>query len=318
MGQGLAPPPFRRARRTRKAPQVVANVGGFCYHRSVPVANRPASYTPAAHWILRIAAAMCFIGHGAFGIITKPAWVPFFHALGVSEATAFRLMPIVGANDIFMGTFVLLSPCRIALAWMVVWAVFTSYLRPLAGQGYWELIERAGNYGVPLAFLVMSGWARSWREWFEPIAPRPAAEPDSARMASVAIVLRITTALLLIGHGGYGAFMHKEMLASQYATVGLSGMPGGLGTLVPGIGWFEMVLGAAVLVAPIPALLLFIFAWKVATEMLYPVSGAPFWEFVERGGSYGAPLALFFLISRRAARDPIGGRMKMAAREGVA
>ena len=102
---------------------------------------------------------MCFIGHGAFGIITKPGWVPFFHALGISEPVSYRLMPIIGANDIFMATFVLLSPCRIALAWMTVWAVFTSYLRPLAEQGYWELIERAGNYGIPLAFLVMSGWS---------------------------------------------------------------------------------------------------------------------------------------------------------------
>jgi len=280
--------------------------------------NRPASYTPAAHWILRIAAAMCFIGHGAFGIITKPGWVPFFQALGINEATAFRLMPIIGTSDITMAIFVLLSPCRIVLAWMSVWALFTSLLRPMAGQGYWEVIERAGNYGIPLAFLVMSGWARSWREWFEPILPRPSIEPNQARMAHVAIVLRITTGLLLIGHGGYGAFMHKQMLADQYASVGLSGVPGGLGTLVSGIGWFDMFLGAAVLVAPLPALLLFIFAWKVATEMLYPVSGAPFWEFIERGGSYGAPLALFFLISRRAARDPIGGSVKVPAREGVA
>ncbi|TMQ66254.1 MAG: hypothetical protein E6K79_02565 [Candidatus Eisenbacteria bacterium] len=261
---------------------------------------------------------MCFIGHGAFGIITKPGWVPFFQALGINEATAFRLMPIIGTSDITMAIFVLLSPCRIVLAWMSVWALFTSLLRPMAGQGYWEVIERAGNYGIPLAFLVMSGWARSWREWFEPILPRPSIEPNQARMAHVAIVLRITTGLLLIGHGGYGAFMHKQMLADQYASVGLSGVPGGLGTLVSGIGWFDMFLGAAVLVAPLPALLLFIFAWKVATEMLYPVSGAPFWEFIERGGSYGAPLALFFLISRRAARDPIGGSVKVPAREGVA
>lgn len=281
-------------------------------------ASRPAPYTPALHWILRVTAAMCFIGHGAFGIITKPGWVPFFHALGIGEPTAYRLMPIIGTNDIITGLFVLLSPCRIVLAWMAVWAAFTSYLRPLAGQGYWELIERAGNYGVPLAFLVMSGWARSWREWFEPIAPRPSIEPDPARMARVAVVLRITTALLLIGHGGYGAFMHKQMLADQYATVGLSGLPGGLGALVPGIGWFEILLGAAVLVAPLPALLLFVFAWKVGTEILYPVSGAPFWEFIERGGSYGAPLALFLLTTRRPASDPVRGEMRMAAKEGVA
>jgi hypothetical protein len=280
--------------------------------------SRLASYSPAVHWILRIAAAMCFVGHGAFGVITKPAWVAFFHALGISEPMAYRLMPIVGTNDLIMGIFVILSPCRIVLAWMTVWAVFTAFLRPLAGQGYWEVLERAGNYGIPLAFLVMSGWARSWREWFEPIVPRPSPVPDPARMAKVAMVLRISTGLLLIGHAGFGAFMHKQMLAAQYAAVGLSGFPGGVGALVPGIGWFELFLGAAVLVAPLPALLLFIFAWKVVTEMLYPASGAPFWEFVERGGSYGAPLALFFLTTRRAARDPIGGGMKVAAREGVA
>jgi hypothetical protein len=27
------------------------------------------------HWILRIGVAACFIGHGAFGIITKAAWM---------------------------------------------------------------------------------------------------------------------------------------------------------------------------------------------------------------------------------------------------
>jgi hypothetical protein len=261
---------------------------------------------------------MCFVGHGAFGIITKPAWVAFFHALGISEPMAYRLMPIIGTNDIIMGIFVLLSPCRIVLAWMTGWAVFTAFLRPMAGQGYWEVLERAGNYGIPLAFLVMSGWARSWREWFEPIVPRPSPVPDPSRMAKVAMVLRVSTGLLLIGHAGFGAFMHKEMLATQYAAVGLSGFPGGVGALVPGIGWFELVLGVAVLVAPLPALLLFIFAWKVGTEMLYPASGAPIWEWIERGGSYAAPLALFFLTTRRAARDPIGGGMKVAAREGVA
>jgi len=300
-------------------PQVIENVEDFWYDRRVLAAsNRRPSYTPAVHWILRIAGAMCFIGHGAFGIRTKAAWVAYFAVLGVGEAMAYRLMPIVGANDIFMGISVLLSPCRIVLAWMAVWAFFTSVLRPLAGEAFWETIERAGNYGVPLAFLVMSGWAGSWRGWFEPIAPRPSVEPDSARMERVAVILRVTTALLLIGHGGYGAFAHKQMLADQYATVGLSAVPGGLGTLLPGIGWFEILLGAAVLVAPLPALLLFIFDWTAATEMLYPASGAPFWEFIERGGSYGAPLALFFLGARRAAREPIGGGVKASAREGVA
>jgi hypothetical protein len=30
---------------------------------------------PAAYWLLRIGAALCFIRHGAFGFITKAAWL---------------------------------------------------------------------------------------------------------------------------------------------------------------------------------------------------------------------------------------------------
>lgn len=281
--------------------------------------QRPPAYTPAIHWILRIGAFMCFVGHGAFGVITKPAWVPFFHAIGIrDDAIAFRLMPIVGTNDIIMGTLVLLSPNRFVLTFMTCWTVFTAFLRPMAGQGYWEVLERAGNYGIPFAFLVMSGWARSWRGWFEPIVPRPSPEPDPARMARVATALRVATSLLLIGHAGYGAFMHKQMLANQYAAIGLSGFPGGLGALVSSVGWFEMLLGVAVLIAPMPPLLIFIFVWKVATEMLYPVSGDPIWEWVERGGSYAAPLALFVLMSRSAVPRLVGGGERIAVGEGAA
>ena len=30
------------------------------------------------HWILRVGAAGCFVGHGAFGIITKSDWLRYF------------------------------------------------------------------------------------------------------------------------------------------------------------------------------------------------------------------------------------------------
>jgi hypothetical protein len=39
----------------------------------------------------------------------------------------------------------------------------------------------------------------------------------------------------------------------------------------------------------------FVFAWKLGTEALRPLAGEPIWEFIERGGSYGAPLALAWL-----------------------
>ena len=43
--------------------------------------------------------------------------------------------------------------------------------------------------------------------------------------------------------------------------------------------------------------LLFVCAWKLATESLFIVAGAPVWEIVERAGSYAAPLALAALRS---------------------
>ncbi len=44
------------------------------------------------------------------------------------------------------------------------------------------------------------------------------------------------------------------------------------------------------------------FVWKVGTELLRPMVGEPTWEFIERGGSYAAPLALLYV--RRWADDP--------------
>jgi len=251
--------------------------------------SRPAWTSRALHWSLRIGVAMCFIGHGAFGIRVKEGWVPFFQALGFSDAIAHRLMPIVGTFDITMGITALLSPCRAVLLWMSVWATFTAFLRPLAGQGYWEVLERAGNYGIPMTFLALSGLGRTWREWFEPIMPSDTPSPHGITMEQAGRMLRCVVALLLLGHAGYGAFMHKTMLQDHYAVIGISNTA----AAVSAVGWFEVALAAGVLFAPVPALLLFVCAWKMGTELLYPMSGSPFWEWIERGGSYVAPLALF-------------------------
>lgn len=254
------------------------------------------------HWSLRLAAAGCFIGHGAFGIRVKEAWLAYFHALGFTDAVGLRLMPIVGTMDILTGVTMLLSPCRAVLLWMSFWATFTALLRPLAGEAWWEVLERAGNFGVPMAFLLMSGWARSWREWFEPIGPRDSLQVSSERLQRVAAALRWTIGLLLIGHGGFGAFMKKAMLQGHYAAVGLDALPIGLSTLGQLFGWMEIVLGVWVVVGRFPlGLLWFVLAWKVATELLYPMSGTPFWEFVERAGDYGAPVALYAILSARRA-----------------
>jgi hypothetical protein len=257
------------------------------------------SFAPILHWIFRLAFFMEFVGHGAFGVMGgKAGWIPYFGVVGISEPAAWRLMPLIGFVDISMGILTLIRPMRAVLLYGAFWGLWTAILRPLSGEPVWEALERAGNYGIPLAFLVWSGWPRTASGWLRRIDPR---EANPGAMSRVALVVRVSLALLLIGHGGYGVFMHKEMLASQWATVGVHGLPFGGMAIVPAAGWFDIALGAAVLLYPAGWLLALIAVWKVACELLYPLSGAPVWEFVERGGSYAAPLLLLTLNAMRRA-----------------
>src|SRR4051794_12746485 len=244
------------------------------------------------HWILRAAVAAEFVGHGAFGIITKAAWLPYFAAVGVPPWLAWTVMPLVGTWDITMGLLTLIRPTRAALLYMAVWGFWTALLRPLAGEGVWELFERAGNFGVPLAFLWLSGPVKDVRQWFTLIAAQPV---PRVRAEQVAWILRLTTSLLLIGHGGFGAAMGKPEWLGYFGVVGGSPGVATASELAPRLGWFEMALGLLVLLHPTTPVLVFVFAWKVGTELLRPLAVEPFWEFLERGGSYAAPLALLYV-----------------------
>lgn len=230
------------------------------------------------YWILRIATAGCFIGHGAFGLMKKPAWLAYYAVFHVSPEWADKFFLVIGTMDILLGISALVYPCWPAFLWMTLWGVFTAFLRPLAGEGFWEFFERAGNYGTPLALLVLIKEHRL----------------TQTAANQLILILKYSTGLLLIGHGGFGAFMHKEMLLHHFASVGLHLSQQ---TLVL-IGWFEITLGLLVIMKPLRPILIFIVIWKIGTELLYPISGAPIWEFIERFGSYGAPFALFLLLPR--------------------
>jgi hypothetical protein len=224
----------------------------------------------AAHWVLRLGAAACFIGHGAFGILTKEAWVPYFALVGIPRDWAFNLMPVVGTVDVVAGVSILFKARPAVLVYMTVWAIWTALLRPLTGESPFETLERAGNYGVPLALLLL------------------VRGHDTERVMRV---LLLSTALLLFGHGGL-AVLGKPLLASHVAYAGLS--PDTLAFL----GFTEMTAALVLLAQPSAPLLLAVAAWKLSTEALFPMTGAPIWEFVERGGSYSAPIALVLLMAR--------------------
>jgi hypothetical protein len=117
-------------------------------------------------WMLRLACAAEFVGHGAFGIITKAAWVPYFGVIGIPPPLAWQLMPVIGTVDITVGLIVgFVKPVRVLLLYMAVWGLLTATIRPLAGEPIWEFVERIPNWAIPLAFLSVRGFGRSRREW---------------------------------------------------------------------------------------------------------------------------------------------------------
>jgi phosphohistidine phosphatase SixA len=217
-------------------------------------------------------------------------------------------MPIIGVVDIAIGLTVLISPRPAALLYMVVWAFWTAALRPLTGDSVFELLERAGNYGVPFAMLLLCLPRGGWRAWLAPASPQPL---TSGLHRSLRVSLLATTALLVLGHGGLG-IAGTASLTSHYMSLGIAGDD--VARAMPLVGWLEIALIVLLILRPSATTALAIAGWKVATESLWLVSGAPVWEFIERTGSYAAPLALALVVGVRtqrvaSSRFPFGGRL---------
>ena len=166
-------------------------------------------------WTLRIGAFLCFVGHGAFGILTKQAWLPYFAVAHIGPTSAYSLMPLIGALDITMGCLVLLSPRPAVVFWMTLWAVWTALLRPLAGESGWEAFERAGNYGVPLVLILLTAPWRGVGGFFAPMTLRPLTDRllRNLELALIAVVV-----VLLVGHGALG-LEGKPGLVANYASI---------------------------------------------------------------------------------------------------
>ncbi len=119
-------------------------------------------------WVLRIAVAGEFIGHGAFALEGKKDWIGWFAKFGISDAgIATQLLFLIGIIDIALAILILIKPVRLALLWMVFWGFWTALLRPLVGMPIWDFIERWANWGAPLALLLLIGWPKNLKEWFK-------------------------------------------------------------------------------------------------------------------------------------------------------
>ncbi|QXV57818.1 hypothetical protein CVV72_13020 [Amycolatopsis sp. TNS106] len=244
------------------------------------------------YWLLRLGVAVEYLGHGWAGLSRSRAWLPYYDLFGISaDAAVDYMMYVTGAVDITVGLAVLFFPLRIVLLHATVWGVFTALLRPVVGEGWWEFLERGGNYGMPLALLILvggGGW--SLRRWFTR-GDLPIAVSDRAHVG-VHWAARGGLALLLIGHGGFGAFEDKPYLYKFFEFFGIGRMTVESANLLVVFGAFEILLGLAVLIRPAKPLLWFVLGWKLATELLRPLVGQEWFQFVERDGDYVLPLVL--------------------------
>jgi hypothetical protein len=235
---------------------------------------------------LRFAAAMCFIGHGAFGILTKPIWCNYMALFGIGPELAYQLMPVVGTADILLGFSLLVYPTRAAALWLVFWGIFTAALRPLSGEPFAEMIERAGNYGAPLAMLVILGKEINFQAWFKKLDIEALNQVTVSKPAIWC--LKLCSFLLLLGHGWLN-LIHKPGLLAQYGSFGFTA-PATIATI---IGYLEIIAAFSILIKPLGAVLFLLFFWKMVSEMFYPHFGLIEW--IERGGSYACLLALLLI-----------------------
>jgi len=279
------------------------------------------------HWTLRITAALCFIGHGTWGLITKSGWLPFFASQGIEPEVAWKLQPLIGLFDILMAIILLRKPNRTILIWMFLWALWTAILRPLAGNlekvevdgewivqlatdsmrvakmQTWEFWERAGNWGPPFILLVMGGaFALTRKDLLTPYSDPTIKE---STIDTVFFLCKACLSLLLIGHGGFGFAVEKKMLIDHWQSIGVNADV----AFITQIGYAEFALGVLIFIVPVRPIILLALVWKLFTEILYvpadTVAGMGIiniFEWIERWGDYGIPLAMIYILSYRKAK----------------
>jgi len=124
----------------------------------------------AAEWVLRVAVAAEFFGHGTYALLGRQKWLEWFPVFGVPQPEPARtLMYCIGALDWTLAVLVLVMPIPALLLWMAFWGFLTALVRYIVGEGILEFIERGANWGAPFALLILRGIPRNLRGWFSPL-----------------------------------------------------------------------------------------------------------------------------------------------------
>ena len=120
-------------------------------------------------WILRISVFGTFLGHGVFALQGKEKWVQWIvNFFSCDAGLATQLLLAIGILDITVALIVLLKPIRAVLLWAVIWTSWTTvmHILPFIGDPIWESVERLAHIGAPLSLLLLLGWPKNLKEWF--------------------------------------------------------------------------------------------------------------------------------------------------------
>lgn len=118
-------------------------------------------------WILRVGVFGEFVGHGAFALSGKEAWIGWITSLlSVTPEVAGGILTAIGIFDVCIGIIVLVAPIPAALLWAATWGFLTALVRPIVGDPIWDFVERWANWAAPLALLFLVGAPKNARGWF--------------------------------------------------------------------------------------------------------------------------------------------------------
>ena len=133
-------------------------------------------------WILRIATAMTFAGHGIQCLYLDNVFVDYLLAgarniLGwdAAESTMQSMLRIIGVVDLLMASLILLQRWRFVPLYMAVWASIGAWSRVVHNGwiAHFEVTVRSANYCVPLAVYLYFRWCSSSEARRPPPADKP-------------------------------------------------------------------------------------------------------------------------------------------------
>ena len=110
------------------------------------------------------------------------------------------------------------------------------------------------------------------------------------------LVLRIAIGMTFLGHGIHAVQGNAKWLV-YLETVGLT--LDWAKDVIEIIGMADLMVAFIVLLKPHKYVVLWAFVWAFSTAVIRPLSGESIWEFVERGANWGAPLALYLVLTQK-------------------